>query len=94
VASAVVTTIAYRRLMRALEDAVVLILESGWVQSFNCSDREVTISSQRVPSAEALVVCTRIIATARSLHGRWLERKLGEYVVRGAVDGLRMRDVL
>jgi len=93
VSSAVVTTIAYRRLMRALEDAVVLVFESGMVQSFDCTMVEVHLNSKKAPSAEALVVADRIVGTARAVHKRWLAQKMQEYLVRWTVDGVRTRSV-
>ena len=91
--SAVLGTIAYRRLVRALEDAVIVIFESGFVHSVNGKKGEVHLNGEKMNGA-ALVAARRVLACARAMHWRWYRRTLGEYIVRWTLDGFVKRDVL
>lgn len=92
VLSGILGTIAYRRLIRSLEDAVVLIFESGWISSVDGARGTVQYDDKKM-NAEAEVRARRIIACATLLHRQWLRRKLGEYIVRWCIDGFATRPV-
>lgn len=90
--SSILGALAYRRLMRSLEDAVVLIFEAGWISSITGNNNDINFDHEKM-NGHTLVLAKRILGFAKKIHRSWFDRTLSEYVVRWTIDGIGTRSV-